>query len=121
MNEIICTGLFAGLIKHVFEVRLTVGTGIETIKDVRPDITREQYWLLLDDRNLLVIPLRVYLVDIYTVESDLTLFWLIELFDKGNYGTFTTTRCADKSDDFLALIHFEFDISQNLDIVVLRV
>lgn len=59
MNEVVGRGLATSAVKLLDDLRLTQVLGVVAVKDVFTNIAREENRLLLDDGNLLVVPLWV--------------------------------------------------------------
>lgn len=59
MNEVVGRGLATSAVKLLDDLRLTQVLGVVAVKDVSTNIAREENRLLLDDGNLLVVPLWV--------------------------------------------------------------
>lgn len=68
MDEIVSTGLLASFIEHLFQLVLSIRSRVKSVENVRADVTREEYWLLLHNSNLLMVPFGVQKVNIDIVE-----------------------------------------------------
>ena len=82
MNKVICISLAASIIHQRFYLLIIHRVDVQAVSYVLSDSSREQYRLLLDDGNLIVVPLRVQLPDVASVEKDLTFFRVIESLDQ---------------------------------------
>ena len=68
MDKIVSTGLLASFIEHLFQLVLSVWSRVKPVENVRADVTREEYWLLLHNSNLLMVPFGVQEVHIDIVK-----------------------------------------------------
>jgi len=84
MDKVVATCLLAGLIKHLFELALRVGSRVKAVENIVANVTREQHWFLLDDADVLVVPLGVKHFNVHVVEQDGTLARLVEMLDQRN-------------------------------------
>lgn len=81
VDKVVSACLATGIIEHFLQFSGLVGRSVKAIKDVVTDVTREQNRLLLNDCNLLVVPLRVESADVAAVEQDFSIARLVELLD----------------------------------------
>ena len=72
----------ASIIDHGFNLRVSLVIELEAVGDILTNRAREEHGLLLHDCDLLVEPLGVKLLDVASVEEDLTLIWVIEALHK---------------------------------------
>jgi len=72
VNEIVSTCLTTGIVKHLLQFGLLIRGCVKTIKNILANITREENRLLLNDRNLLMVPLGVKSANVTAVEKYLS-------------------------------------------------
>ena len=82
VQEVVCIRLVASIIDHGFNLRVSLVIELEAVGDILTNRAREEHGLLLHDCDLLVEPLGVKLLDVASVEEDLTLIWVIEALHK---------------------------------------
>ena len=84
MGEIIGIGLSTSIVDHFHDLVFILVFDVQTVSNVLTDGSREEDWLLLDDRNLAMVPLRIKLSDVSSVEENTTFFWVIESLNQGD-------------------------------------
>ena len=84
MDKVIRACLTRGIIHHSNDFLLCLVLKIESVGDVFADCAREQDGLLLDDSDLIVVPLGVKLLDIAAIEQHLALLGVIEALNEGD-------------------------------------
>ena len=84
MDKVIRARLFCGIVHHILDILLGLMLKIESVGDVFADCAREQDGLLLDDSDLIVVPLGVKLLDIAAIEQHLALLGVIEALNEGD-------------------------------------
>ena len=82
VQEFVCVRLVASIVDHSFNLRVRLVIELEAVGDVLADRAREEHGLLLHNRDLLVEPLGVKLLDVASVEEDLAFVWVIEALHK---------------------------------------
>lgn len=84
MGKFIRACLTTSIVHHSNDFLLGLMLKIESVGDVIADSAREQDGLLLDDSNLIVVPLGVKLLDIAAIEQHLALLGVIEALNEGD-------------------------------------
>ena len=82
MDKVIRARLTRGIVHHIHDFLLGLMLKIESVGDVFADCAREQDRFLLNDSDLVVVPLRVKLLNIATIEEYLALFGIIEALNE---------------------------------------
>ena len=116
VNEIVSTCLATGIVKHLLQISWLVGCCVKAVENIVANVTWEKNWLLLYDRNLLVVPLRVEGVDVTAIEQHLSLARLVKLLNQRDNWTLAAARTAHKSYDSLLRRNINVDSSKHLDI-----
>ena len=116
VNEIVSTCLATGIVKHLLQISWLVGCSVKAVENIVADVTWEKNWLLLYDRNLLVVPLRVEGVDVTAIEQHLSLARLVKLLNQRDNWTLAAARTSHKSYDSLLRRNINIDSSKHLDI-----
>ena len=119
MNEIISVGLATSIIHQSLNLFIIHLIKVQAVNDVLTDSSREENGLLLDDRNLAVVPLGIKFSDISAIEQDLSLFRIIEAFNQRDDRRLSTATCAAKSNNTIFLIvNREGDTFKYLNIIL---
>ena len=84
MDKVIRACLTGGIVHHIQDFLLCLVLEVESVGDVVADCAREQDRFLLNDSDLIVVPLGVKLLDVATIEEHFTLFGVIEALDEGD-------------------------------------
>ena len=82
MDKVIRARLFRGIVHHIHDFLFSFVLKIQSVGDVFADCAREQDRFLLNDSDLVVVPLRVKLLNIATIEEYLALFGVIEALNE---------------------------------------
>ena len=84
MGKVIRARLTTSIVHHSNDFLLCLMLKIEAVGDVIADRAREQDGLLLDDSDLIVVPLGVKFLDIAAIEQHLALLGVIEALNEGD-------------------------------------
>ena len=82
MGKVVRACLTTGIVHHSNDFLLRLMLKIESVGDVFADCAREQDRFLLNDSDLVVVPLRVKLLDVATIEEHLALLGVIEALNE---------------------------------------
>ena len=82
VNEVISVSLMASIVDHGFDLRVSLCIKLETISDILANGSSKENGLLLDNSDLLVEPLGVQLLDVTSIEKNLTFDRIVEPLNK---------------------------------------
>ena len=115
MDEVIGARFRASIVHQGFNLLWRLACKVETVGDVLSNRTGEKDGFLLDNSDLVMVPLRVELLDIDTVEEDLALIRVIEALKQLDNGRFAAaTGSTERNDAVLLVIDVEGDTLKHL-------
>ena len=118
MNKVISVRLSACIIHHRLDLLVCLVFDIEAVGDVITNRAREEDRFLLNDRNLVVVPLRVKFPDVSAVEENFALLGVVESLYQGDDRRLTTPTGTAKSNDAIPLvINRQGDTLEDLNII----
>ena len=82
VNEVVGVSLMASIVDHGFDLRVSLCIKLETISDILANGSSKENGLLLDNSDLLVEPLGVQLLDVTSIEKNLTFDRIVEPLNK---------------------------------------
>ena len=88
------------------------------VADIFHNVSCEQIYILLNNSNLLAKVLQLDLADVFSIQINGALGYIIKSGDQAAQGGFACARGAHKS-NIISRLHFQIDIGKNFVIMVL--
>ena len=84
MGKFVGACLLGRLIYHSNDLILALALQVNTVSDIFTDAAREEDWLLLDDSDLVMVPLWVQILDVLAIEKHFTFDRVVEALEEGD-------------------------------------
>lgn len=108
MDKVISVSLAACIVHECLNLIVVLVIEVETIDDVFTNGAREQDGLLLDDCNLVVVPLGVKILQVASIEENFAFFGVIEAFDKRDDGRLAAAaRTTERNNSVLLILNLK--------------
>jgi len=122
VDEIVSVGLTASVVHQLRDFLSIFALQVKAVGDVIANSAREENGLLLNNGDLVMVPLGVELLDVVSVEKNFTRSGVVESFNERNYGGLSTATCAAESHyAVLYIINGEGHALKHLDVRLARV
>jgi len=78
VDKVVSIRLVTSFVHHLLNLLVTLVLNVKSIEDVLLDCSREKDRLLLDERDLLVVPPWLQFSDVLAIKKDSAICWLVE-------------------------------------------
>ena len=116
VDEVVGISLAASLVNPLLNLLIIEIGNIESVDDVVNDGARKEHRLLLNDSNLIVVPLWVKVSQVLTIEENASRIRIVKALNQRNDCAFTAPTVAANCNDSVSIsVNREGDAFQNLD------